>query len=75
MTPQQVVDKYHQVIKDSFAGLGISFDIYSRTSSATHHKTASEFFKKLYEEGKFIEKESDMISISNFGKNTEICQQ
>lgn len=59
MTPQQVVDKYHQVIKDSFAGLGISFDIYSRTSSATHHKTASEFFKKLYEEGKFIEKESE----------------
>lgn len=59
MTPQQVVDKYHQVIKDSFAGLGISFDIYSRTSSVTHHKTASEFFKKLYEEGKFIEKESE----------------
>lgn len=58
-TPQEIVDKYHLIIKDSFERLGISFDIYSRTSSATHHKTASEFFKKLYKEGKFIEKESE----------------
>lgn len=58
-TPQEVVDKYHLIIKDSFERLGISFDIYSRTSSATHHKTASEFFRKLYEEGKFVEKESE----------------
>ena len=59
LTPQQVVDKYHYIIKDSFEKLGISFDIYSRTSSKTHHKTASDFFKKLYNDGKFIEKESE----------------
>ncbi len=59
LTPQQVVDKYHYIIKESFEGLGISFDIYSRTSSKTHHKTASDFFKKLYEDGRFIEKESE----------------
>jgi len=58
-TPQEIVDKYHLIIKDSFERLGISFDIYSRTSSAIHHKTASEFFKKLYSEGKFIERESE----------------
>lgn len=58
-TPQEIVDKYHLIIKDSFERLGISFDIYSRTSSAIHHKTASEFFRKLYDEGKFIEKESE----------------
>ncbi len=59
MTPQQVVDKYHNIIKDSFERFGISFDIYSRTSSKIHHKTASEFFRKLYDYGKFIEKESE----------------
>ena len=58
-TPQDVVDKYHRIIKDSFAGLGINFDIYSRTSSAIHHRNASEFFRKLYDDGKFIEKESE----------------
>ena len=58
-TPQDVVDKYHTIIKDSFKELGISFDVYSRTSSKTHHKTASDFFKKLYTDGKFIEKESE----------------
>lgn len=58
-TPQEVVDKYHLIIKDSFERLGISFDIYSRTSSEIHHKTASEFFRKLYEKGMFIEKESE----------------
>ena len=58
-TPQDIVDRYHKIIKDSFTGLGINFDIYSRTSSATHHKNASDFFKKLYDEGKFIEKTSE----------------
>ena len=61
ITPQEVVDKYHDIIKKSFDGLGISFDIYSRTSSKIHHKTAAEFFKKLHDEGKFIEKESEQF--------------
>ena len=55
ITPQQVVDKYHEMIKKSFAEFGISFDNYSRTSAKVHHDTASEFFKKLYKDGKFIE--------------------
>ena len=55
ITPQDVVDKYHSMIKDAFHKFGISFDIYSRTSSEMHHKTASEFFKNLYDKGKFIE--------------------
>ena len=58
-TPQDVVDRFHRIIKDSFTGLGINFDIYSRTTSDVHEKTASEFFRKLYDEGKFIEKESE----------------
>ena len=58
ITPQQVVDRYHEMIKKSFAEFGISFDIYSRTTSATHREVASDFFKKLYEEGKLIEKTS-----------------
>lgn len=58
VTPQDIVDRYHRIIKDSFAELGISFDIYSRTSSQTHRELSSAFFKKLYEEGKFIEKTS-----------------
>lgn len=58
-SPQDIVDKYHKIIKDSFAGLGIDFDIYSRTSSPTHHRFAAEFFKKLYDDGKFIVKESE----------------
>ena len=58
ITPQQVVDRYHEMIKKSFADFGISFDIYSRTTSATHREVASNFFKKLYEEGKLIEKTS-----------------
>ena len=57
-TPQDIVDRYHKIIKDSFAELGISFDIYSRTSCEEHHKTAAEYFTKLYNEGKFIEKTS-----------------
>lgn len=55
ITPQQVVDRYHEIIKSAFAGLGISFDIYSRTSSKMHHQTASDFFRKLYDAGEFIE--------------------
>ena len=58
VTPQQIVDRYHNIIKNAFEGLGISFDIYSRTTSPTHSKTASDFFRKLYDEGKFIEKSS-----------------
>ncbi|TGE23305.1 methionine--tRNA ligase [Hymenobacter metallicola] len=58
VTPQQVVDKYHAIIRDSFAEFGVSFDIYSRTSSKTHSEVASGFFKKLYEENKFIEQTS-----------------
>lgn len=53
--PQDVVDKYHNIIKEAFNGLGISFDIYSRTSSQMHHKTASEFFRTLYDKGEFSE--------------------
>jgi methionyl-tRNA synthetase len=59
VTPQQVVDKYHVQIKQSFEELGISFDIYSRTSSKIHAETSSEYFKKLYEDGKFIEQTSE----------------
>ena len=60
-TPQDIVDRYHNIIKDSFEKLGISYDIYSRTSSKTHHETAAAFFKKLYEEGKFVERESEQF--------------
>ena len=56
VTPQNIVDKYHSIIKASFAGLGISFDIYSRTSSEIHHRTASEIFRTLYDKGLFEEK-------------------
>ncbi|HQJ84356.1 MAG TPA: methionine--tRNA ligase [Prolixibacteraceae bacterium] len=59
ITPQDVVDKYHALIKDSFARLGISFDVYSRTSAPIHYETASAFFMKLYREGKFVEKTSE----------------
>lgn len=58
-TPQDIVDKYHKIIKDSFSGLGINFDIYGRTSSQVHEETSSEFFRRLYDEGKFITKESE----------------
>ena len=58
-TPQDVVDRYHNIIKESFEGFGISFDVYSRTTSATHREVASDFFKKLYDEGKFVELESE----------------
>ena len=58
-TPQDVVDRYHNIIKKSFEDFGISFDIYSRTTSAIHHKFAADFFRKLYDEGKFVEIESE----------------
>ena len=58
-SPQDIVDKYHNIIKDSFAGLGINFDIYGRTSSEVHAKNASEFFRKLFDQGKFITRESE----------------
>lgn len=61
VTPQDIVDKYHAIIKKSFADFGISFENYSRTSAKIHHKTASEFFKKLYDEGKFIEEATEQL--------------
>jgi len=59
VTPQDIVDHYHKIIKESFAGLGISFDIFSRTTTETHRKIASDFFRKLYDEGKFIEQTTE----------------
>lgn len=68
VTPQDIVDKYHAIIRDAFKGLGISFDIYHRTSSELHHETASDFFKKLYEEGKFIEQTSEQYYDAEAGQ-------
>ena len=61
ITPQEVIDKYDGIIRQSFIDFGISFDNYSRTSAKIHHDTASEFFKKLYDEGKFIEETTDQL--------------
>ena len=61
ITVQEVVDRYHNLIKDSFERFGISFDVYSRTTSKTHHKLASDFFRKLYDDGKFIEQVSEQF--------------
>ncbi len=61
VSPQDIVDKYHAIIKKSFQDFGISFDNYSRTSAKIHHDTASDFFKKLYDEGKFIEESSEQL--------------
>ena len=61
ITPQDVVDRYHEMIKKSFEDFGISFDIYSRTTSKVHHKFAADFFKKLYDEGKLMEKTSQQL--------------
>ncbi len=61
ITPQDVVDRYHKMIKDSFKEFGISFDVYSRTTSKTHHQFAAEFFKKLYDEGKLTEKTTTQL--------------
>ena len=61
VTPQDVCDRYHKIIKDSFQEFGISFDIYSRTTSKVHSKLASDFFRKLYDDGKLIEKETEQL--------------
>ena len=61
ITPQEVVDKYHGIIKKSFEDFGISFDNYSRTSAKVHHDTASAFFKDLYDDGKFIEEVTEQL--------------
>lgn len=58
VTPKDIVDRYHNIIKDSFEELGISFDVYGRTSSEIHRKTASDFFRKLYDKGEFVKKTS-----------------
>ena len=68
ITPQQVVDRYHKMIKDSFEEFGISFDVYSRTTSATHHKFASDFFRKLYDDGKLVEKTTEQFYDEEAGK-------
>jgi methionyl-tRNA synthetase len=61
ITSQQLIDKYHSIIKQSFEDFGVSFDNYSRTSSEIHHNTASQFFKKLFDEGKFIEETTEQL--------------
>ncbi|MDE7110220.1 MAG: methionine--tRNA ligase, partial [Muribaculaceae bacterium] len=61
VTPQDIVDRYHKIIKDSFEELGITFDVYGRTTSETHRKTASEFFRTLYDKGEFVEKTSEQL--------------
>lgn len=61
VTPKEIIDKYHGIIKKSFADFGISFDNYSRTSAQVHHGTASGFFKKMYEQGDFIEEETEQL--------------
>ena len=63
VSPQDIVDRYHNIIKRSFEEFGISFDVYSRTSASVHHETASAFFKKLYDEGKLIEKPQNSITM------------
>jgi len=61
ISPQEVIDKYNKIISDSFQEFGISFDNYSRTSAKIHHDTASDFFRKLYDEGKFIEEVTEQL--------------
>lgn len=68
VTPQDIVDRYHKIIKDSFEELGISFDVYGRTTSKTHHKTASDFFRTLYDKGEFIEKTSQQLYDEEVGE-------
>lgn len=58
VTPQDIVDRYHKIIKDSFEEFGISFDVYGRTTSETHRRVASDFFRRLYDKGEFVEKTS-----------------
>ena len=59
VTPKEIIDRYHYQMKETFKGMGISYDIYGRTSSPVHHKVASDFFRKLYDTGKFIQKTSE----------------
>ncbi len=59
VSPQDIVDKFHKINKDAFERFGISFNIYSRTTSPVHHQTASDFFRKLYDDGKFLEKTTE----------------
>ena len=61
VTPKEVIDKYHGIIQRSFVEFGISFDNYSRTSAPVHHRTASDFFRKLYDQGDFIEEETQQL--------------
>ena len=61
VTPQDIVDRYHTLIRDSFKEFGISFDVYGRTTSETHRRTASEFFRRLYDKGEFIQKTSEQL--------------
>ncbi len=68
ISPRELIDKYHRIIADSFAEFGISFDNYSRTSADIHHETASEFFKKLYEQGDFIEEEGEQLYDAEAGQ-------
>ena len=68
VTPQDVVDRYHKLIKDSFAELGISFDVYSRTTSEEHSRTATEFFRHIYEKGGFVERKSTQLYDEGAGR-------
>ncbi len=68
ITPQDVVDRYHNIIKDSFKEFGISFDVYSRTTSDIHHKFAAEFFRKLYDDGKLVEQTTKQFFDEKTGK-------
>ncbi len=68
VTPQDIVDRYHKIIKDSFEELGISFDVYGRTTSDTHRKTASDFFRTLYDKGEFVEKTSMQLYDEEVGE-------
>ena len=68
ITPQDVVDRYHKMIKDSFEQFGISFDIYSRTTSKTHHQFAADWFRKLYDEGKLVEQTTKQFFDEKTGK-------
>ena len=68
VSPKELIDKYHRIISDSFADFGISFDNYSRTSAEIHHETASEFFKKLYDQGDFIEEEGEQLYDAEAGQ-------
>ncbi len=67
-TPQEIVDRYHEIIRDSFERFGISFDVYSRTSAKIHHETASEFFTTLYEKGVFVEKSNQQYFDAEAGQ-------